>query len=193
MTDGRPTAAPLPDRPIPTIVARERAHPTADASPRTSDAEPAAGLVPDHVRRLAWFLDDALPFLGGRRIGADGFLSFIPVVGDAAGFALAAVVVLSGVRAGASWATVARMTFHAVGESLAGMIPVLGPVIAFAWKANQRNLRIIEADLVDREATRRESWKVLLVALLLVCTTIALITISFVVFLYAIWRVLTGS
>ena len=49
-------------------------------------------------------------------------------------------------------------------ESVLGMIPVLGPVVAFFWKANDRNLRIIEANLRDREATRRESWKVLATA-----------------------------
>lgn len=153
---------------------------------------PAGGYVPDYVRRLAWILDDAIPLFGTRRIGIDGFLSMVPVVGEAAGFGLAAVVVLSGVRVGASWATIARMLFHAVGESIAGMIPIAGPVIAFFWKANNRNLRIIEHNLADREATRRESWKVLLVAVGLACATLAIAVLGLIVAIYTIWRWIAG-
>lgn len=167
---------------IPTVVAR----------PRTEADQPAAGMVPEYVRRLAWFLDDAIPLFGRHRIGADGFLSFIPVVGDAAGFGLAAVVVMAGVRAGCSWVTIARMMFHAVGESLVGMIPVAGPVAAFFWKSNQRNLRIIERNLQDREATRRESWKVLLIAIGLGLIGLALVSLGLAVAVYTIFRWVSG-
>lgn len=169
-------------------------HQTVRARPRdasTTDS-PAAGLVPDYVRKLAWVLDDAIPLFGSRRVGIDGFLSLVPVIGETAGFGLAAVVVLSGVRAGCTWPTVARMMFHALGESAAGMIPLAGPVIAFFWKANQRNLRIIEHNLEDREATRRESWKVLLVALGMVVLAIAFALVSLVIAVYTIWRWIFG-
>lgn len=165
---------------------------TVHARPRTEADEPAAGYVPDYVRKLAWVLDDAIPIVGNRRIGIDGFLSFIPVVGEAAGFGLAAVVVLSGVRAGCSWVTIARMMFHAVGESAVGMIPLAGPAVAFFWKANQRNLRIIEKNLEDREATKRESWKVLLVALGLGLLTIAVAAAGLIIAVYTLWRWIFG-
>lgn len=148
----------------------------------------AEGLVPDYVRRLAWVLDDAIPIVGNRRVGLDGVMSFVPVVGDTAGFGLATIVVLAGVRAGCSWPTVARMTMHAVGETVTGMIPLGGPLIAFAWKANSRNLRIIEADLRDREATRRESWQVILVAIGLVAITLMLVAVSLGIAAYTLWQ-----
>lgn len=154
---------------------------------------PLSHEVPDFVRKLAWVLDDAIPILGKRRIGIDGFLSMIPVVGDAAGFGLAATVLLAGVRAGCTWPTIARMLFHALGESLVGMIPLLGPVVAFAWKANSRNLRIIEKNLADREATRRESWKVLLIALALIVLTIAIAITSLVLVIWGFYSWLSGS
>ena len=159
-----------------------------DPAPTDAGREPGEGLVPDHIRRLAWILDDAIPLFGKHRIGLDGFLSFIPVVGDAAGFGLAAMVVLSGVRAGCTWPTVVRMLVHALGESVAGMIPILGPVISFFWKANDRNLRIIESNLRDREATRRESWKVLLVGLGALIMLVGLVVVATAVAVYAIWN-----
>lgn len=144
--------------------------------------------MPDYVRRLAWLLDDSIPLVAGRRIGIDGFMSFVPVIGDATGFAFATIVVLAGVRAGCSWPTVARMIFHAGGESLLGLIPLAGPVIAFAWKANDRNLRIIEKDLRDREATRRESWKVLLVAAGMIVLTVMMVALAAALFVISVWN-----
>lgn len=174
-----------------TIHARPRAD---DAPAHGSAAEdsPAKGLVPDYVRKLAWLLDDAIPLVGKHRIGVDGFLSLVPVVGESVGFGLAAVVVLAGVRAGCTWPTIARMVFHAVGESMVGMIPLAGPAVAFFWKANKRNLRIIEQDLQDREATRRESWKVLVVAGGMVLVGIVFAAVSLVIAAYTIWRWLSG-
>jgi len=161
---------------------------TVRARNRSEDEPAAAGMVPDYVRSLAWFLDDAIPIFGKRRIGADGFLSFIPVVGEAAGFSLSAVVVLAGVKAGCSWPTIARMMFHAFGESLVGMIPLAGPVVAFFWKSNSRNLRIIEANLENRESTTRASWKVLLVAIGMAIVGVAFVVISLIVAIYTIWN-----
>ncbi len=188
----------MSDLPVPvehTIHARPRVDSERPGPERPIEAEtdePAAGLVPDYVRKLAWVLDDAIPIVAGRRVGIDGFLSFIPVVGEAAGFGLAATVVLAGVKAGASWPTVARMMFHTLGESLFGMIPLAGPVIAFFWKANQRNLRIIESDLRDREATRRESWKVLLVAVSMVAIGALFVLVSLAFAIYTIWQWIFG-
>ena len=138
--------------------------------------------VPDYVKQLSWVLDDAIPLGSKRRIGIDGFLSFIPVVGDATGFGLSAIVILAGVQAGCSWPTVARMVLHSAGESVVGTVPVVGPVASVVWKANARNVAIIEAELADGERTRRESWKVLIaaiaIAVVLVCVVIAALAIT---------------
>lgn len=149
--------------------------------------------VPPYVRRLAWFLDDAIPLpIVNRRVGADGLLSLIPGIGDATGFALSAVVVLAGVQAGVSWPTVARMTLYAALESLAGMIPLLGPVISFAWKANDRNLRLIERDLADHRATRRSSVQVLAAAVVMAVVFAAVLTAGMALVIWWLWNLVTG-
>jgi hypothetical protein len=152
----------------------------------------AEGLVPDYVRRLAWLLDEAIPVTAKHRIGIDGFLNLVPVVGDGIGFALAGTVVLAGVRAGCSWITIVRMLGHAFGEALIGLVPGLGAIGAFFWKANSRNLRIIQHNLEDREATARESWKVILVAIGLVILLVLLVIAAFVIAVYTIWRWFTS-
>ncbi|MCO5313430.1 MAG: DUF4112 domain-containing protein [Microthrixaceae bacterium] len=154
---------------------------------------PAEGLVPWYVRRLAWMLDDSIPVGTSRRVGIDGFLSFIPGFGDAAGFGFATVVVLAGVRAGCSWVTVLRMTVIALIESTLGLIPFFGPVFSFAVKANNRNLRVIERDLADREATRRESWKVLIAVVAMFVLTVAVFVAGIAVFTWVVVDWLFGG
>ena len=135
--------------------------------------------LPRWVERLAWVLDDAIaiPATGGRRVGIDGFITIVPGVGDAVGVALSMVVVTAGVLAGASWPTIVRMLLNVAFEGVVGLIPFAGVVFDMAYKANDRNVRLIEADLADRRATRRSSLGVIAALLL---TTIAGVVMMFV-------------
>jgi hypothetical protein len=119
--------------------------------------------LPDWVRRLAWILDDAfsVPGTQGRRVGVDGMLTLVPVVGDLAGLGLSMVVVLAGVGAGVSLPTTLRMLLNVGFESLAGLVPFGGALFDMVYKANNRNVRLIEQDLSDRRRTRRSSAAVL--------------------------------
>ena len=135
--------------------------------------------LPRWVERLAWVLDDAIaiPATGGRRVGIDGFITIVPGVGDAVGVALSMVVVTAGVLAGASWPTIVRMLLNVAFEGVVGLIPFAGVVFDMAYKANDRNVRLIEADLADRRATRRSSLGVIAALLF---TTIAGVVMMFV-------------
>ena len=111
-------------------------------------------------------LDSAVRIPGTeRRVGLDGVVGFIPVVGDAAGLALAAIVITRGVLLGARGWTVARMVLVAGIDAIVGLIPLAGGVFDFVFKANERNLRTIERHALDRDRTERESRRVVLVTL----------------------------
>lgn len=137
--------------------------------------KPNSRPVPEWVRRLAWVLDDAFPVpaTDGRRVGIDGFLTLIPGIGDAAGIVLSMVVVLAGVGAGVSIPTLLRMLLNVGFEGLVGLIPFVGAAFDMVYKANDRNVRLIEADLADRRGTRRSSLAVL------ISTVIALVVGTF--------------
>jgi ABC-type multidrug transport system fused ATPase/permease subunit len=124
--------------------------------------------LPAWVRRLAWVLDDAVPVPGtaGRRVGVDGFLTLVPGIGDAAGLVLSMVVVFAGVAAGVSLPTLLRMLVNVGFESLVGLIPFAGALFDMVYKANDRNVRLIERDLADRRGTSRSSLAVLALLLL---------------------------
>lgn len=151
--------------------------------------------LPDWVRRLAWILDDAfaVPGLPGRRVGVDGLVALVPVVGDAAGIVLAFVIVVAGIAAGVSVPTVLRMMLHVGVEAVVGLIPFLGAVFDMAYKANNRNLALIEADLADRSGTRRSSIRVLLltavvvIVAMLLLVAIVVAAVAVLVWLFARW------
>lgn len=154
--------------------------------------------LPQWVKRLAWVLDDAIevPATGGRRVGVDGFLTIIPGVGDAIGVALSMVVVTAGVLAGVSWPTIIRMLLNVAFEGVVGLVPFAGVVFDMAYKANDRNVRLIERDLADRRATRRSSLGLLFA---LVATTIAgfvmmflLAMLGIAVMVWILWRLIEG-
>jgi hypothetical protein len=119
--------------------------------------------LPSWVERLAWILDSAfrVPGTTDRRVGIDGLLTLVPVVGDAAGVALSMAVVLAGVAAGVSVPTLLRMLINVGIEATIGLIPFAGALFDMVYKANIRNLVLMERDLADRRATRRSSLAVL--------------------------------
>jgi len=82
-------------------------------------------------------------------LGLDPILGLIPGIGDAAGAVLAAWILLEAFRMGASRATLVRMAGNVALDAGLGAIPVLGDIFDFAWKANLRNVALLERHLID--------------------------------------------
>jgi hypothetical protein len=113
------------------------------------------------MRRLAHVLDSSIPLPGGYRIGADGIIGLIPGVGDITGTLISSYIVTQAHRLGAPTTVLLRMAFNILLETLVGAVPVLGDLFDFAWKANQRNVDLLERHLDQPTRTRRQSTWVL--------------------------------
>ena len=119
---------------------------------RAPSADPLA-----RARALARLLDSAAGVPGtGIRFGLDPVLGLIPGLGDVAGAALSGYVVLLGARLGAPRAVVARMVLNVGIDAVVGAVPVLGDLFDVAWKANTRNLALLDRAL-ERPAAARAS------------------------------------
>ena len=110
------------------------------------------------LRRLAWLLDESVPLPGGYRIGLDGIVGLIPGIGDAAGLAASSYLLLRAHQLGTPRIVMARMLGNVLLDFLIGAIPVLGDLFDFAFKANRRNIGLMQQYLVDERRTRRSSW-----------------------------------
>lgn len=118
--------------------------------------------VPEWAHRAAWLLDSSVRVPGtDRRVGIDGFITLIPGAGDAVGVSISLLVVLTGVGAGVSFPTILRMLLNIGFEGIVGLIPFGGALFDMVFKANMRNVTLMERDLADRRATRRSSIAVI--------------------------------
>ncbi|WP_020648137.1 DUF4112 domain-containing protein [Solimonas variicoloris] len=98
--------------------------------------------------RLAWWLDSGIGVPGTRwRIGVEALIGLIPVVGDLAGALFGSYFVIEAWRVRAPRGLLARMTGNVVLDAALGLVPVVGDLADFAFKSNQRNLRLLHAHL----------------------------------------------
>ncbi|HEX6251382.1 MAG TPA: DUF4112 domain-containing protein [Gemmatimonadaceae bacterium] len=110
------------------------------------------------ARALTGLLDTAIRVPGTRfRIGLDPLLGLIPGLGDVAGAAMAGYVVVLGSRFGAPAPVLLRMLANVGVDALLGAVPLLGDLFDVAWKANVRNLALLERYLDEPAPTKRTS------------------------------------
>lgn len=109
------------------------------------------------LERLAWFMDSAIrvPVLG--RIGLDGIIGIVPVVGDIVGVIISGYILLEGARLGTPKAKLARMAGNVGLEALVGAVPVVGDLFDIVFKANQRNVDILREYLETKQETEQAS------------------------------------
>jgi hypothetical protein len=89
----------------------------------------------------------------------EALIGLFPVIGDLIGVALSSYIVNEAARLGAPKSVLARMAFNVGIEGLAGMVPFAGDVFDAAWKANQRNVALLERWLDEpKKATRSSRW-----------------------------------
>jgi hypothetical protein len=119
----------------------------------------------EHARLLARVLDDAIPIPGtSYRIGLDPLLGLVPGVGDLLGAVLSTWILVVASRLGAPPTVIARMGLNLALDALVGLVPVAGDLFDVGWKANARNLRLLEGWL-DRPGPTQRSSAALVVAI----------------------------
>lgn len=130
---------------------------TAAVLPAEGAAKASARL--ERLRSLAWLLDNSIPLPGGFRIGLDALIGLIPGVGDAIG-ALMSVFILNEARLlGAPRSVLLRMAGNVLLETAIGAIPFAGDLFDAGFKANMRNLALLERYHLDpRGAARGSRW-----------------------------------
>ena len=106
---------------------------------------PSNPVALDALRRWAVLLDSAFRIPGTRiRFGLDAIVGLIPGLGDISTPAFAGLLLLQGVRMRLPLVVQARMVLNAALDMLIGMVPIIGDLVDIGWKANLRNLSLLE-------------------------------------------------
>lgn len=119
-------------------------------------------LLSKKLDQLAWLLDNSIKIPGTSwKIGLDGILGLIPGVGDLAAGGLSTYILYQAVKMKVPRTILARMALNILLESVMGVIPVVGDVFDFMFKANQRNVDLMRKYLLNpQETTQRSSLAV---------------------------------
>lgn len=142
-----------------------------------------------HIRTLAalrkWgvLLDSAFRVPGTNlTFGLDPILGLIPGLGDLTSPLFAALLLLHAVRMRIPRVVQVRMVINAVIDALIGLIPVLGDLFDFGWKANVRNLALLERYAHPESKATRGDW-IFVLSIVGVLFALAVIPVIFVVWL----------
>lgn len=113
-------------------------------------------------------------------VGLDALIGLVPFLGDLVGVLASSYILSQAARAGASRSVLLRMAFNIAVEGLVGVIPLAGDVFDAAWKANQRNVRLL-GDWLDRpaRAERSSRWFVFAVILAILGVVVALMVVTY--------------
>lgn len=133
----------------------------------------------ERLRRLAVLLDDSIPIPGTRfRIGVESIIGLIPGAGDLAGGAFSLYILLQAARMGVPRPLLVRMGTNLVIDVVVGAVPVLGDLFDAGFKANLRNLALLERHADRPVASTRSSRRfVALLALLVACCIVGAIAV----------------
>jgi hypothetical protein len=142
----------------------------------------------ERLNFLAWLLDSSIPIPGTRfTIGLDALIGLFPFIGDLVGVAASSYILAEANRMGVGKAILARMAFNVAIEGVIGIVPIFGDLFDAVWKANQKNVQLLNAWAERPHQTQRAS------GLFLAGLTAALIgffaACGFLTYLFVRWLV----
>ena len=99
------------------------------------------------------------------RFGLDSLIGLIPGVGDLSTFAVSGYMVWVLAHNGASGFLLARMVLNILIDAIVGMIPLLGDIFDIAFKANIRNMKLMQQHYTEGRH-KGSAWKIILPVLI---------------------------
>ena len=93
---------------------------------------------------LAGMMDDAFRIPGTNiRFGLDSVIGLLPGVGDTVGGIVSSYIIWRAQRMGASNWVLLRMTGNMLFDTALGVIPFVGDIFDWKFRANRRNLELL--------------------------------------------------
>mgnify|MGYP001267625660 CR=1 FL=1 len=82
--------------------------------------------------------------IAGVRFGLDPIINLIPWVGDFIGAALSIFILHTAYKVGVSRSDMLKMVVNIIIDFIVGIIPIAGVIFDVVYKANVRNVKILE-------------------------------------------------
>ena len=141
------------------------------------------------LRRLSQILDNAIPIPGTKqRIGIDPIIGMLPGGGDLVTGALGAYIILESARMGVERQIIGKMIGNILLDAIAGTVPVVGDFFDMGWKANVKNIALLEKHIQINPDSNKPNWLFLIgLTILLVAIVIGFAALT-VLILRWLWQ-----
>jgi uncharacterized protein DUF4112 len=140
------------------------------------------------LRKWSVLLDSAFRVPGTNlSFGLDPILGLIPGIGDLTTPLFAALLLLHGVRMRIPRVIQLRMLINAAIDVVIGLVPVIGDFFDFGWKANVRNLALLERYAHPESKPSRGDW-IFVLSIVGVLIALMVIPVMFAVWLLSQFR-----
>ena len=134
------------------------------------------------LRQVARLLDSAFEIPGTTfRVGLDPIVGLVPAVGDLISPLFTLGILWQGRDLGIPRVIQLRMVFNVAIDTVIGMVPVIGDLFDFAWKANDRNMVLLDRHAYEERGAGGGDW------LFVVLMTVLLLTLAAAPFLLIGW------
>lgn len=144
----------------------------------------------DALRRYAVLLDSQFRIPGtGIRFGLDAIVGLIPGLGDLSTPVFAGLLILQAVRMRLPLVVQARMVLNAAIDMLLGLIPIVGDLVDIGFKANLRNLALLERHARPGALPAKSDY-VFVILCLIVLAFVALAPIAILVWVVSNWKLI---
>jgi hypothetical protein len=127
--------------------------------PQVIDDNGAVSVDP-WLDRLTFLLDQAIRVPGTNfRFGLDPIISLLlPAFGDSIAALMSVYIVIVSVRYGLPKGVIARMVFNIGADFLIGSVPLFGDLFDFAWKANKKNMQLLNRHALGEGRSKWSDW-----------------------------------
>ena len=132
------------------------------------------------LKLLSKRLDDSIKIPGtNQKFGIDAIVGIIPILGDFIGVIFSVYIMYSGIKMGVSSKIVKKMAANIAIEFIIGSIPIIGDIFDALWKANKRNVELIEEATIENQENYNLNYLITASLIILILGTILVILGSF--------------
>lgn len=114
------------------------------------------------------------------RFGLDAIAGLVPGAGDIAGMGISLLLFGVMFKKGAGPLVIIRMIGNIILDAMVGVIPFVGDIFDVGFKANRRNVNMLQQYYSEDKKRPRTIWSLLFI--------FVVILLIFMIMIYAIWR-----
>lgn len=118
------------------------------------------------IRYIADLLDTKFKLPNGWRFGLDGLLGLIPGVGNIVTDIMSFYILMRAALLGCPPAVILHMALNVVIDNIVDKVPGIGLLFDFIWKANTKNIKLMDDYFANPHKTNKSS-KLLIIVMIL--------------------------